>query len=60
MRISAWGKKRQQAAKKITPDSSIPFVDKVSGGVIIALGLFVAATGLHWQKPVTALLTAPK
>ena len=60
LRIAAWGKKRLQAAKRNAPDSSTPLKFKVVGGVIIAFGLFVAATGLHWQKPVTAFLTAPK
>jgi len=54
-RIAAWGKKRQQAAERSTPATF-----KILGGVIIAFGLFVSATGLHWQKPVTAFLTAPK
>jgi len=60
LRIAAWGKKRQQAAKKNTPESSTLFVFKVLGSAIIAFGLFVSATGLHWQKPVTAFLTTPK
>ena len=60
LRIAAWGKKRLQAAKRNAPDSSTPLKFKVVGGVIIAFGLFVAATGLHWQKLVTAFLTAPK
>ncbi len=59
-RIAAWGKKRQQARKRNTPESSTPLAFKVLGGAIIAFGLFVSATGLHWQKPVTAFLTAPK
>jgi len=54
-RIAAWGKKRQQAA-----ESSTPATFKILGGAIIAFGFFVSATGLHWQKPVTAFLTAPK
>ena len=59
-RIAAWGKKRQQAAKRNAPESSTPLTFKVLGGAIIAFGLFVSATGLYWQEPVTALLTAPK
>jgi DMSO/TMAO reductase YedYZ heme-binding membrane subunit len=59
-RIAAWGKKRRQAAKKNAPASSTPLALKVLGGTIIAFGLLVAATGVHWQKPVTAFLTAPK
>jgi len=60
VRIAAWGKKRQQAAKKIVPESSTPPAFKVLGGAIIAFGLFVSASGLHWQQPVTTFLTAPK
>jgi len=60
LRIAAWGKKRLQAMKKITPQSSIPVAFKVAGGAMIAFGLFAAATGLHWQGPVTDFLTTPK
>ena len=60
LRIAAWGKKRQKAAKRNTPQSSTPLVFKVSGGAIIALGLLVSATGQYWQKPVSAFLTTPK
>jgi len=60
LRIAAWGKTRQQAAKKNVPVSSTPLIFKALGGAIIAFGLFVSATGLHWQEPVTAFLTTPK
>jgi hypothetical protein len=30
------------------------------GSLIIAFGLFIAATGRQWQEPVTAFLTAPQ
>jgi hypothetical protein len=60
LRIAAWGKKRLQAAKRNAPQSSTPPGLKVMGGAIIAFGLFVAATGLYWQEPVTAFVTAPK
>ncbi len=60
LRIAAWGKKRQQAAKKDSPQSSTPFAFKVLGTAMIAFGLFVSASGLHWQEPVTAFLTAQK
>jgi hypothetical protein len=59
-RIAAWGKKRQQATKRSTPESSTLLAFKALGGSIIAFGILVSATGLHWQKPVTAFLTAPK
>lgn len=60
LRIAAWGKKRQQAANKNTQEIRTPLVFKVLGSTIIAFGLFVSASGLHWQEPVTAFLTAPK
>jgi len=60
LRIAAWGKKRQQAARRNTQDSSTPLAFKGLGGAIIVFGLLVAATGLQWQEPVTAFLTAPK
>jgi hypothetical protein len=60
LRIAAWGKKRQQAAKRNAPESSTPLAFKILGGAIIAFGLFVSASGLHWQESVTAFLTAPQ
>ncbi len=59
-RIAAWGKKRLQAAKKNSPESSVPLALRVLGGIIIAFGIVVSATGLGWQEPVTAFITAPK
>jgi DMSO/TMAO reductase YedYZ heme-binding membrane subunit len=60
LRIAAWGKKRFKAAKRIAPESYTPMALKALGGVVIAFGLLVASTGLHWQEPVTAFITAPK
>ena len=60
LRIAAWGKKRLKAAKRTAPQSKTPLVFKISGAAIIAFGLLVAATGLHWQGSVTAFLTSPK
>ena len=60
LRIAAWSKKRLQAAKRNEPQSSTPLAFRLLGGAIIAFGLFVAATGLRWQEPVTAFLTTPK
>jgi len=60
LRIAAWGKKRLQAAVKNAPGSGTPFPFKLPGGTIIAFGLLVSATGLHWQEPVTAFLTSPE
>jgi hypothetical protein len=60
LRIAAWGKKRLQAMKRTTPESSTSVAFKVLGGAIIVFGLIAAAMGLHWQEPVTEFLTAPK
>jgi hypothetical protein len=60
LRIAAWGKRRLQVAARNEPQSSTSLTFRVLGSAVIAFGLFVAATGLHWQESVTALLTAPK
>ena len=60
LRIAAWGKRRLQVARRNEPQGSTPLAFRVLGGAVIAFGLFAAATGLHWQEPVTAFLTAPK
>jgi DMSO/TMAO reductase YedYZ heme-binding membrane subunit len=60
LRIAAWGKKRQQAAKKKGPESGTPLVLTVLGGAIIVFGLYVSASSLQSQESVTAFLTAPK
>lgn len=60
LRIAAWGKRRVQAANRSTLQSSTPLVFKTLGGAIIAFGLFVSATGLHWRESVTAFLTEPQ
>ncbi len=60
LRIAAWGRQRQKAAKRIAPESNTPFGLKVLGVAIIAFGLFAAAATLYLQEPVTAFLTAPK
>lgn len=59
LRIAAWGKKRRQAAFQSSPERGAPVMFRILGGALIAFGLFVAATGLHWQKPVTDFLLAP-
>jgi hypothetical protein len=59
LRIAAWGKRSLQAARKQAPESSTPLAFKALGGVIIAVGLAVAATGMLWQKAVTGFLTTP-
>ena len=59
LRIAAWGKKRRQAAFGNAPENNAPFAFKIFGGALIALGLFVASTGLQWQKQVTDFLLAP-
>lgn len=60
LRIAAWGKKRWQAAKRRAPGTSVSLASRVAGGAIIVFGLWVAATGQHWQAPVTNFLTAAK
>ncbi len=60
LRITAWSKQRQQATKRNAPESSTPFALKVSGGAIIAFGLFAAAASLYLQESLTALLTTPQ
>ena len=60
LRIAALAKKRQQAANKRSPENGTPIGLKMLGGAMVAFGLLVSATGLYWQKPVTAFLTGPK
>ena len=57
LRIAAWGKKRKQAAKKKSPESSTPLALKTLGGAMIVFGLIASAIGMHWQKPISAFLT---
>jgi len=59
LRIAAWTKQRLQRARKEVPESSTPLALKLLGGILVAIGLVVSATGLQWQKPVTEFLTAP-
>jgi hypothetical protein len=57
LRIAAWGKQRQ----RVTPAAEVrgtPLPLKLSGGVLVALGLLAAATS--WEKPVSAFLLAPQ
>jgi hypothetical protein len=60
LRIAAWGKKRHQATMRNAPESGTPVAFKMLGGIIVALGLLVSATGLQWQESVTAFLTGPE
>ena len=56
LRIAAWGKKRLRAA---TIDRSPPRASmaiRLSGGLLIASGIVVAATGLFWRVPVAEFL----
>lgn len=59
LRIAAWGKKRQAAAGNVAAESAVQPMLNALGAVLIAIGLVVSATGLDWQDPMTALLTAP-
>ncbi len=58
LRIAAWGKKRQQARVKAMHEGAPPAI-KAAGITLISAGAVVAATGLHWQAPVSTLLTSP-
>ncbi len=60
VRIAAWGKHRQQAAKRHAPESHTPLAVKILGGAIIAFGILVAASGLCWIDPVTELVLGPQ
>ncbi|MDA0705314.1 MAG: hypothetical protein O2805_01505 [Proteobacteria bacterium] len=59
LRIAAWGKKRQHAAKKIALEYNTPLVFRVSGAAIIVFGLLLSATGLQWQDLATQFVTGP-
>jgi len=59
LRIAAWSKKRVQLASRNSPDSSAPTGLKLLGAAIIAFGVVVAMTGLHWQEPFTTFVTTP-
>jgi len=59
LRIAAWGRKRKLAAVDIAPTGGTPIGNRIVGSVIIGCGLLAAGTGLRWQEPVSALLTAP-
>lgn len=60
LRIAAWGKHRQQAAKRHAPESHTPLAVKILGGALIAFGILVAASGLYWIDPVTELVLGPQ
>lgn len=60
LRIAAWAKKRRQAVSKRSTENGTPIGLKMLGGAMVAFGLLISATGLYWQKPVTAFLTEPK
>jgi hypothetical protein len=59
LRIAAWGKKRKQAAVRTAPAGATPVGNKILGSMIIGCGLLAAGTGLRWQEPASAFLTAP-
>lgn len=59
LRIAAWGKNRhKRAARSELAGEAITGV-RVLGSLMIAVGLLIAATGLHWQAAVTEFLTTP-
>ena len=57
VRIAAWGKKRRQVAKRRIRRRAVrrSALKVLGSALIIAFGLFVSATGLDWQEPVTAV-----
>ena len=57
VRIAAWGKQRLKASGQGEP---LGLVVRCSGAALLAAGLLVAATGLHWQGPVSAFLASPQ
>jgi hypothetical protein len=57
LRIAAWGKRRQRVTRAAEVRGT-PLPLKLSGGVLVALGLLAAATS--WEKPVSAFLLAPQ
>ena len=59
-RIAAWSKKRMAKIQKDTTVDGAPAAVKVTGGLLVAIGLVASATGNYWQAPVTAFLTAPQ
>ena len=60
LRIAAWGKKRRQAAFGNAPESNAPFAFKISGGVLIALGLFVASTVCNGKSRLPIFCSRPR
>jgi DMSO/TMAO reductase YedYZ heme-binding membrane subunit len=59
LRIAAWGKKRLKSVKQDSPQVTNYWPFRIVGVVTIICGIAISATGLHWQAPVTAFLTAP-
>ena len=60
LRIVAWGKKRKIAAEREQSAVNVGMPMKVMGVLLILLGILAAATGLAWEKPVSAFLLAPQ
>lgn len=57
-RIAAWGKRRQLSTVKDDALTVSP-MNRIFGGLLVASGLVVAATGREWQERVTDFLTTP-
>lgn len=58
-RIAAWGKNRVTAARNHSPDIASSTALRMTGGFLIAAGLGLGVAGLHWQAPMTRILTMP-
>ncbi len=57
LRCAAWRKKRRQQEQKKDPRSSTSPVFRLTGNVIVVIGLVAVGTGLVWAKPTIDLLT---
>ncbi len=57
LRVAAWRKKRRQREQKKDPRSSTSPVFRLTGNVIVVIGLVAVGTGLVWAKPTIDLLT---
>mgnify|MGYP000294605053 CR=1 FL=1 len=50
--------KSGESELEIREGNNISVLYKIFGGLFIAFGLFMSATGLYWQEAMTAFLTA--
>ena len=57
LRVAAWRKKRRQREQKKDPRSSTSPVFRLTGNVIVVIGLVAVGTGLVWATSTIDLLT---